>query len=82
MAEKKKEVVETADNLFGKKNYVLIGIGIVVIIIGLLLMIGGKSPDPNVFLKDEIYGFRRTTLAPIVILLGFVIEMVAIFRKP
>lgn len=82
MAEKKKEVVETADNLFGKKNYVLIGLGIVVIIIGLLLMIGGKSPDPNVFLKDEIYGFRRTTLAPIVILLGFVIEMVAIFRKP
>ncbi len=82
MSEKKKEVAETAGNLFGKKNYVLIGIGIAVIIIGLLLMVGGKSPDPNVFLEDEIYGFRRITLAPIVILLGFAIEMYAIFRNP
>lgn len=71
-----------SDNLFGRDNYIWIIIGIIVIAIGLLLMVGGKSADPNVFLKDEIYSFRRITLAPIVILLGFAIEIYAIFRKP
>ena len=45
-------------------------------------MAGGRSDDPNVFNKDEIYSFRRITLAPIVILAGFVVEIFAIFRKP
>lgn len=82
MSENKKTATESTGNLFGKKNYMLIGLGIAVIVAGLLLMAGGKSPDPNVFLKDEIYGFRRITLAPIVILIGFAIEMYAIFKKP
>jgi len=49
--------------------------------LGLILMAGGKSPDPNVFNKDEVYSFRRITLAPILILGGFVVEIFAIFRK-
>jgi len=57
-------------------------IGLVVIVIGLLLMIGGKSEDPNVFAKDEVYSFRRITLAPILILAGLGLEVFAIFRKP
>jgi membrane-bound ClpP family serine protease len=66
---------------FGKENYVFMIIGIIVIIIGNLLMIGGGSEDPNVF-DPEIFNFKRLTLAPIVILAGFIIEIFAIMRKP
>lgn len=67
--------------LFTKDNYKWMLIGLVVIAIGMLLMAGGKSPDPNVFNKDEIYGFRRITLAPILIVAGLVIEVYAIMKK-
>ncbi len=67
--------------LFGKENYRWMLIGIVLIALGLLLMAGGKSNDPNVFNKDEVYSFRRITLSPILILGGFVVEIFAIFRK-
>jgi len=56
--------------------------GVVLILIGFMLMSGGKSPDPHKFLYDEIYSFRRITLAPIVILLGFAVEVYAIMKKP
>lgn len=68
--------------LFGKENYKWIIIGLVVMLIGLLLMIGGNSKDPNVFTNTEVYSFRRITLAPILILAGLGIEVFAIFRKP
>ncbi|MEO7314188.1 MAG: DUF3098 domain-containing protein [Ginsengibacter sp.] len=67
--------------LFTKDNYKWMLIGLIVIAIGMLLMVGGKSPDPNVFNKDEIYGFRRITLAPIFIVAGLVIEVYAIMKK-
>lgn len=66
---------------FGKENYLLMVLGIVIILIGNLLMIGGGSDDPNVF-DPEIFNFRRLTLAPIVILAGFIVEIYAIMRKP
>ena len=67
--------------LFSKKNYLWMGIGIACILIGFMLMSGGKSPDPHAFLYDKIYSFRRITLAPIVILIGFGIEAYAILMK-
>ncbi|MBX7201817.1 MAG: DUF3098 domain-containing protein [Bacteroidia bacterium] len=67
--------------VFGKTNYVLLIIGILVIFAGFLLMIGGGSEDPNVF-NPEIFSFRRITLAPIVVLAGFIIEVFAILYKP
>ena len=67
--------------LFGKENYKWMAIGLVAVALGLILMGGGKSKDPNVFNPNEIYSFRRITLAPILILGGFVIEIFAIFRK-
>jgi hypothetical protein len=67
--------------LFGKENYRWMLIGLVLILLGLLLMIGGKSKDPNVFNPSEVYSFRRITLAPILILAGFVLEIVGIFKK-
>jgi Protein of unknown function (DUF3098) len=69
-------------SIFEKQNYMWMLIGGVVIIAGFLLMIGGKSADPNVFNKDEVYGFRRITLAPILIVAGLIIEIYAIMKKP
>ena len=67
--------------LFGKDNYRWMLIGLGVILLGLLLMIGGKSKDPNVFNTSEVYSFRRITLAPILILGGLALEIVGIFKK-
>ncbi len=68
--------------LFDKENYMWMIGGVALILIGFMLMAGGKSPDPHQFNYDEIYSFRRITLAPIVILLGFAIEVYAIMKKP
>ena len=56
--------------------------GIVVIIIGFLLMMGGDSSDPNTFRPEEVYSFRRITLAPIVIVLGLLVDVSALLRRP
>jgi hypothetical protein len=64
-----------------RENYKLLAIGFAVIIIGFLLMLGGKSHDPKVF-SDKIFSFRRITLAPIVVLAGFAFEIWAIMKKP
>jgi len=66
----------------GKKNYIMMAIGFGVIVIGFLLMMGGVSHEPDVFKADELFSFRRITLAPIVILAGFVFEIYAIMKKP
>jgi len=68
--------------LFDKTNYYIMFGGLALILLGFILMAGGKSPDPHVFNYDEIYSFRRITLAPILIIAGFVVEVVAIMRKP
>ena len=65
-----------------KENYILLIIGFVIIVLGFILMIGGKSEDPTVFNEDEIFSFRRITLAPMVVLAGFIFEIWAIMKKP
>ena len=65
----------------GKENYKLMAIGFAIIVIGFILMAGGGSDDPNVF-NEEIFSFRRITLAPIVLLIGFGFEIYAIMKKP
>jgi hypothetical protein len=72
----------TTTSFFSKDNYIWMLAGIIVIAIGMFLMAGGASKDPNVFLKDEVYSKTRITVAPILILAGLVIEIFAIFRKP
>ena len=62
-------------------NYMMLIAGFIVIIIGFALMAGGKSDDPNVF-SEEIFSFRRITLAPIVVLVGFIFEIFAIMYRP
>ncbi len=83
-ANSRKEVsqnVQEESQLFTKGNYKWMLIGLAVLAIGFLLMAGGKSPDPNVFNDNQIYSFRRITLAPILIVGGLVIEIFAIIKK-
>lgn len=68
--------------LFDKENYMWMIGGVALILIGFFLMAGGKSANPHEFHYDEIYSFRRITLAPIVVLLGFAVEVYAIMKKP
>ncbi|OFY85754.1 MAG: hypothetical protein A3F72_12450 [Bacteroidetes bacterium RIFCSPLOWO2_12_FULL_35_15] len=66
---------------FGKENYRILLVGVVIVVIGYLLMIGGGSEDPNKFDANEIFSFRRITLSPIVILTGFVVVLLGIMKK-
>jgi hypothetical protein len=75
------EVKPNSPTIFSKDNYIWMLVGAVVITIGMFLLAGGKSEDPNVFNKDEVYSTTRITIAPILILLGLVIEIYAIFKK-
>lgn len=67
--------------LFERDNLLWMGVGAALILAGILLMAGGKSADPNVFNDEEVYGFRRITLAPILILLGLATEVYAIMKR-
>lgn len=65
----------------GPENYKLLLIGFAVIVLGLILMVGGGSDDPNVF-DESMFSFRRITLAPILVLAGFAFEVYAIMKRP
>lgn len=66
------------DFIFGKKNFIFMVIGLIFIALGFILMSGGGSDDPNIF-KEDIFNFRRLSLAPTLILIGFATEFYAIF---
>jgi hypothetical protein len=78
---KKKTEEHTADLAFGRENYRMLLIGLAFIVAGFVLMIGGGSDDPKVF-NQAIFNFQRLTLAPLLILAGYVIEIFAIMKKP
>ncbi|MCD6063927.1 MAG: hypothetical protein K0R82_1838 [Flavipsychrobacter sp.] len=78
----KKTVERNQPFLFDKSNYMWMIGGVALILLGFVLMSGGKSPDPHKFNYDEIYSFRRITLAPLLILIGFAVEVYAIMKKP
>jgi uncharacterized membrane protein len=67
--------------VFEKKNYVMMAIGFAIVIIGFMLMAGGKSEDPNAFNPDEIFSPRRITLAPFTVLIGFAVVGLGIMLK-
>ena len=67
---------------FTKNNYIILGVGVLFIIIGLFLMQGGGSEDPTIHNEEEMFGFRRITLAPILIIGGFIINIFAILYSP
>ena len=62
------------------RNYVLLGVGLVVISLGMVLMCGGGSDDPTQF-NYEMFSWRRITLAPILIVGGFAFEIYALLKR-
>lgn len=80
MATKKETRTTIVDFPFGKENYIWMLVGIALIFIGFVLMSGGGSEDPAVF-DESIFSFRRITLAPVLVIAGFVVEVYAIMKK-
>ena len=72
---------KSEDFIFEKKNFQVMLVGIIFIVVGFVLMSGGGSDDPNVF-NPEIYNFRRIRLAPTLVLIGFAIQVYAILLNP
>ena len=66
---------------FGRETYIWMGIGFGLVLIGMVLMMGGAMPDADTWDENIIYSFQRTVLAPMVILIGLVVEIYAIFKK-
>jgi hypothetical protein len=77
----KSEMPATSGFAFGRENYRLLFIGLGLLLIGFILMIGGGSDDPNVF-SHKMFDFQRLTLAPLLILAGYVVQIFAIMKKP
>jgi hypothetical protein len=69
-------------SLFEKKNLTWMLLGLALIALGMFLMSGGQSnTDPAVFNRAEVYSSTRITVAPLLILAGLIVEVIAIFKK-
>ena len=77
-------MAEDNNNVFplGKQNYILIAAGFGFVLLGFLLMAGGKTTDPAVFNYDEIFSTRRISVAPVTILIGLGVVLYGIIKKP
>jgi hypothetical protein len=75
-----KELSPNQQPLFQRINYILIGVGILFLVLGYILLAGGGSDDPEVF-NPAIFDARRLVVAPILMLLGLVVEIVAIMYR-
>ncbi|MBR6867627.1 MAG: DUF3098 domain-containing protein [Prevotella sp.] len=71
--------METRDFAFGRMNYILLAVGMLVVIIGFILMSGGSSTEQAY--NPDIFSVRRTQVAPVVCLLGFVSMIYAVVHK-
>ena len=80
MATDKKQLA--VNPLFGKENFIWMLAGGGIMAMGFFLMAGGKSADPTKFMDGEIYSTTRITIAPILIIAGFIVEIFAIMKKP
>jgi hypothetical protein len=67
--------------VFGSQNYYLIIGGFVLSLIGFFLMIGGGSEDKTVFDAEELFSHTRITVAPILVILGYVVIIYGIMKK-
>lgn len=74
--------VSAQTEFFTKENFKWMIIGGVIIILGMILLSGGKNEDPNVFDPNLVYSTTRITVAPILIITGLLVELYAILKKP
>lgn len=65
-----------------RENFKYIIIGCVVVVVGFLLMSGGGTDDPNAFNEDELFSFRRITLAPFLVMAGYGVVLFGILKRP
>ena len=72
--------MDKKDFAFDKVNFILLAVSIIIVIIGFLLMTGPNSTD-TVF-EPDIFSVRRTKVAPVVCLFGFLAMIYAVVRKP
>ena len=66
---------------FSKENYIWLGVGVLLLVVGYLLMSGGGADNPNEFHADELFSYRRITLAPITVQAGYGTILYAILKK-
>jgi hypothetical protein len=71
------KISQEKEFLFGKRNYIIMLIGLVFIALGFIFMSGGGSDNPDVF-NEEIYNWQRIRLAPTLVIIGLGIEIYAI----
>jgi len=71
--------MDKRDFAFGRMNYILLAVGMLIVIIGFILMGGGSSTEEAY--NPDIFGFRRTKVAPLVCLFGFVSMIYAVVHK-
>ncbi|MDX1910297.1 MAG: DUF3098 domain-containing protein [Saprospiraceae bacterium] len=82
-SEKKDNIFSAGSNelIFGRQNFVLMGIGLALVLVGLAAMSGGAMPDPNKWEPERIYSPLRITVAPILMVAGFVTVILGIFKR-
>jgi hypothetical protein len=80
---KKESLFNVGSNelIYGKNNFIWMGLGLALVVAGLVAMSGGAMPSPDVWDENIIYSFRRITLAPIMMVAGFIITLIGIFKK-
>lgn len=78
--EEKKQNNDKRPMPFVAKNYALMGAGLLVVVVGFILMSGGGDHTVTEF-DWSIYSTRRITIAPIMVLMGFVIVALGIMLR-
>ena len=72
--------MDKKDFAFDKVNFILLAVSMVIVVLGFLLMVGPNSSDT--MFEPDIFSVRRTKVAPVVCLFGFVSMIYAVVRKP
>lgn len=65
---------------FGKTNFILLAIGMIVVILGFILMTGPATTETT--FQPDIFSARRIKLAPVICFLGFIFMIYGVVRKP
>lgn len=72
--------MSTLNFAFGKKNYLLVAVGVILIVVGFLLMTGPGSTETT--FEPDIFSVRRIKVAPVVCFVGFILMIYAVMKKP
>ena len=73
-------MIDKRDFAFGRMNFILLAVGMLVVVVGFILMSGGSSSEEAY--NPDIFSTRRIVVAPVVCLLGFVSMIYAVVHKP